>query len=99
MQNYVITLHTDHTMPEESNAAFAAWFESIAEHIVDAGGPFNPASQAQIKDGKVTMDADNLAGYTIVRANSLEDVVTWSLTNPMANVPGCEVRVYATMPM
>lgn len=99
MKNYMIMFHTDHPIPEGGNEAFGKWFESISEHIVDGGNPFNPESQAQIKDGKVTMDADSLAGYTVVKANSLEDAVTWSMTNPMANMPGCEVRVYETMPM
>lgn len=101
MKNYVYLYFVSQHIPDtdEQNAVWNAWFESIGEHIVDGGNPFNPEAQAQVADGKVTMDADEVAGYTIVKASSLEEAVTWVKEGPLASVPHLQVRVYETMPM
>jgi len=101
MKNYVYIFHVDNTMEDtdELNAAWGKWFESLGENIIDSGNPFNPKAQAQIKNGTVTMDADNVAGYTIVKASSLEEAVTWAQTCPVAMTPDGSVSVYETMPM
>lgn len=101
MKNYMYVYHASQHMPESDDhkASWMKWFETLGANIVDAGAQFDPAAQAQIKNGAVTMDADDVAGYTIVKAASLEEAVTWAKECPMATFEGCEVRVYETMPM
>jgi hypothetical protein len=100
MKNYAIIFHADHRMEgEDGDKAFMKWFEDMGDSVVDGGAPFNPEAQAQVKEGKVTMDSDTTAGYTIIKAENLEAAVTMAMKCPMADVAGCEVRVYETMAM
>ena len=101
MQNYVYLYHVDTKieLTEEQNAMWGKWFGTLGENLVDGGNPFNPKNQAQVSNGKVDMDSDTVSGYSIVKANTLEEAVTWAMTCPLANAPGCSVKVYETMPM
>ena len=101
MKNYVYMYHVDSHIEdtEEQNAQWSKWFESLGDKLVDAGNPFNPKSEAKISAGKVTMDFDSTSGYTVVKANDLEEAVTLAMSCPLANMAGCAVNVYETMPM
>jgi len=101
MTNYVFVYHVDAPvdMTPEHTAAWGAWFETLGEALVDGGNPFNPKAEARISEGKVDMDADTAAGYTVVKAANLEAAVTMAMTCPLAQAPGCAVKVYETMPM
>ena len=101
MKNYVYVYHVDSPveMTEEHTAAWSKWFEGLSDNLVDSGNPFNPKAEARIVTGKVDMEPDTAAGYTVVKANTLEEAVTMAMTCPLANAPGCAVKVYETMPM
>ena len=101
MKNYVYLFYVQTAFEDtaEGNAAWMAWFESLGDKVVDGGKPFNPKAEARIKDGVVDMDADAVAGYTIVKAESLEAAVEMAKTCPLATAPDCWVKVYETMPM
>jgi hypothetical protein len=101
MKNYVYIFHVDTPVAPsaEQNAAWGTWFTSIGDKMVDGGNPFAPASQAEVKNGAVTMDSDTTSGYTIVKAENLEEAVTLAMGCPLATAPGCSVSVYETMPM
>jgi len=101
VKNYVYLFHVDVPFEDtgESNAAWGAWFESLGEHVVDGGNPFNPEAEAMIKDGVVTMKGDNAAGYAIVKADSIATAVEMAKSCPLATAPGCWVGVHETTPM
>lgn len=101
MKNYMFIYHNDTPMEmsPEGMTAWTNWFQTLGEKVVDAGNPFNPKAQAQVKGGNVTMDADSTSGYTIVKAGSFEEAVTVAKTCPLAMAPGCSISVYETMPM
>ena len=101
MKSYVYIFHVDSPVKPsgEQMAAWGAWFETLGDHLVDGGNPFNPQAEAGISQGVVTMDVDTASGYTIVKADSLEQAVEWAKGCPLAMAPGCSVRVYETMPM
>jgi hypothetical protein len=86
-------------MSEEKTAAYTEWFKSLGDKIVDSGNPFNPKAEAKIANGIVESSPDSAAGYTIVKAESLQSAIDMAMTCPMANAPGCAVKVYETMPM
>jgi hypothetical protein len=101
MKNYVYVYHVDSHMGDTDgqNALWSKWFESLGDKLVDAGNPFNPKSEARVSQGKVDMDTDSAAGYTVVKATDLEEAVTMAMSCPLANAAGCAVKVYETMPM
>jgi hypothetical protein len=101
MQNYVIIFHVGQTIEDtaEMNAAWGQWFGSMGDKVVDAGNPFDPANEASIKGGTVTMKADTVAGYTIVKAASLNEAIEMAKGCPFANVEGAWVNVHGTLPM
>ena len=101
MKNYVYVYHVDGPveMTEERTAAWSAWFESLGSKLVDGGNPFNRAAEARITAGAVDREPDTAAGYSVVTAGSLEEAIALALTCPMAQAPGCAVKVYETMPM
>lgn len=104
MKNYVYIFHLENpnmTPSEGAMAAWGKWFESIGEHVVDGGNPFNMEKdmQAQVRDGKVTMDTKSACGYCIVKANDLKEAVTWAMGCPVATGDDSWVEVYETMPM
>ncbi len=101
MKNYVLIYHIGASFPEteEFNAAWMAWTEMLGANLVDGGNPFNGDFEAQVKNGEVTMKADTAAGYTIVKAETIEAAVAFAKECPMAKMPTTWVNVYETMSM
>ncbi|CAN5188314.1 hypothetical protein BH11PAT4_BH11PAT4_5350 [soil metagenome] len=101
MKNYVYIFNVEQSTKdtEEDNAAWGAWYESLGDAVVDGGNPFAPDTEAQIKEGVVTMERTSASGYTIVKATDLKAAVTMAMTCPLANAPHCSVNVYETSPM
>jgi hypothetical protein len=101
MKNYMLIFHVETRIEpsDEQTAAWGKWFETLGENLVDGGNPFNPEAEAHIKNGVVDMDVDTTSGYTIIKANNLEEAVNLAMSCPMANVAGASVKVYETMPM
>ena len=101
MKKFMYIFHVDGPvdMDGETGKATEAWFESIGDKMVDGGNPFNPDSEAHIAGGKVDMQPDTAAGYTLVNAENLEEAVKMAMACPFADMPGCSVKVYETMAM
>ena len=101
MKNYVYIFHVEQTLPDtgEANAAWGEWFASLGDKLVDSGSPFNAAAEAQIRNGKVVMAADDSAGYTVVKAENLEEAIEMAKGAPFANAEHCWVGVHETSPM
>ncbi len=101
MKNYVLIFHVAAPFEDtdESNAAWSAWFETLGEHVVDDGNPFNPKAEAKVKGGEVTMGGDELAGYSIIKAESLDAAIEMTKGCPLSDAPDCWVSVHETMPM
>ncbi len=95
--NKYVYLHVGFTTPTpEIGQAWGAWFESIADRIVDSGNPFGPGHEIT-KDGErpLPLGLDSFTGYTIVSADSLEEAVEVAKTCP--SITG--IRVYPAMHM
>ncbi len=103
MKNYVMIYYNNGTRqgvsPEESKAEWGAWFGKLGDSIVDAGNPFGSGGKAVEKSGVSTIKNHPATGYTIVKANSLDDAVELAKDCPVLEEPDGAVRVYETLPM
>ncbi len=99
MKNYLIINHSDGTTAPAGQAEWGKYFEVLKDNLVDGGKPITK-TQAVIKDNKVTEASDTVVGYTILKAESLDEATELVVkASPLANKPGCEVRVYEMMQM
>jgi hypothetical protein len=97
MKNYVYTYHTTQTTPPSSEgmAAWNAWMDTLSDHLVDGGNPIT-RTKAILKDGKTEPCDDDVVGYSIIKANDLDEAVAFAKDCPLAQVANGEVRVYET---
>jgi hypothetical protein len=91
MKKFVL-LHYGFVKPTpEIMAAWGKWFESIKDNIIDMGEGFSGGreiSKAGTKD--LPMGPDSITGFTIVRADSLDDAEKMARSNPYIS----SIRVY-----
>ena len=103
MKNYVLIYYSGGDMGdapmEEVRAAWMGWFEKLGDKVVDAGNPFNDGGKAVEQSGVSTIENFPASGYTIVKANSMDEAVEVAKGCPILQSPKAAVRVYETMPM
>jgi hypothetical protein len=78
----------------EIMVAWGKWFESMKDNIVDMGGHFTRGreiSKAGTKD--LPLRLDSITGFTILRADSLDEAETMAQTNPYIS----SIRIYEMM--
>lgn len=75
----------------EIMSAWGKWFESIADRTVDNGG-FHGGALEISKDGRndLLMGADSITGYSIIKAENLEEAEAIARDNPFI----ASIRVY-----
>ena len=88
MANFLLTYHGEGGMPqgaeetEKAMAAWGAWFGQLGDRVVDAGNPTSH-SKAISPDGSV-MDATSApTGYSVIKADSLDQAVELSKSCPV----------------
>ncbi len=94
MQNYLIVGHSNDITATGTLEEWGDYYKKVVgESLVDGGRPV--AAKAVVREGN-TSDAsdDNVVGYYIIKAKSLDDAVAMVKQSPMANNVGCEARVY-----
>jgi hypothetical protein len=75
------------------------WAEKCGNRLLDLGAPL-ANGQHLSPDGKRKKSDKNVAGYSILRAESLEDVVELLKGHPHLNWrTGCSIEVHETIPM
>ncbi len=98
MKNYLYIYHSDATTPPtaESMTAWTSWFETLGASVVDSGNPIvrGAGGRAVFKDGASKLDEDTTIGYSVVKAENIDDALKLAADCPLSNAPGCEVRVY-----
>jgi hypothetical protein len=103
MKSYVFIYYSGGDMGdmpmEEIKATWMAWFEKLGDKLVDAGNPFNDGGQAVEKSGVTTIENFPASGYSIVKANSMNEAVELAKNCPILQSSATAVRVYETMPM
>jgi hypothetical protein len=78
--------------------AWGVWMGKYEGAITDPGNPFTPTSKTVSADGKVSDGAVGTAasGYTVVKANSLDDAVAMAKDCPVL-MGGGKITVYETV--
>ncbi len=103
MKNYVLIYFNngirDGVSPEDFKAEWGNWFGGLGDKLVDAGNPFNTGGQAVEKSGVTTIENWPSTGYSIVKAETMDEAVEMAKSCPVLNEPDGAVRVYETMPM
>jgi hypothetical protein len=103
MKNYVLIYYNngvrDDVSPEDFKAEWGKWFGGLGDKLVDAGNPFNSGGQAVEKSGVSTIENWPSTGYSIVKADSMDEAVQMAQGCPVLNEPEGAIRVYETLPM
>jgi hypothetical protein len=73
------------------------WFKTLGDRVVDSGNPFGPGREVSKSGTKeLSFDAQAIAGYTIINAESIEEVEELvSKHCPMVT----SVKLYEALPM
>ena len=70
------------------------WFEVLGERIVDSGNPLAPGTEiAQSQTKTLSQDNEDIIGYSIINAESVEEIEKLSKDCPTT------IRVYEALPM
>jgi hypothetical protein len=91
MANYLLTYHGEGGMPgtDEERAAvmakWTAWFGQLGDAVVDGGNPTTRA-KAISPDGSVMDATTSPTGYSIIRADSLDQAVERARGCPVLEV-------------
>jgi hypothetical protein len=81
-------------------ADWNAWFGSLGDKLVDGGNPFNEGAKEVTTSGVSAVKGAGLSGYSIVKANSMDEAVEMAKGCPMLkHAPSAVVQVYETLPM
>jgi hypothetical protein len=102
MKTFVL-LYSGGSMPEgeaEQKRTLKEWegyFKRVGKGMVDQGNPFSHDRRTITSDGKVMSMADcpDASGYSIIRADSLDDAVAIAKSNPILH-DGARISVYET---
>jgi len=88
--------------PEEatkSMQAWMAWAEKCGEKLVDFGSPLVGGLSLN-PDGMVRSSNKNVAGYSLLQAESMEEAKALLLDHPHLKWDAsCEIEVHETMPI
>lgn len=83
----------------ESTAAWGAWFGELGDKLMDGGNPFDDGGKAVEKTGVSTIENFPATGYTIVKADSMDEATKLAEGCPLLKLDGTAVRVYEALPM
>ncbi|MBX4191067.1 hypothetical protein KW794_03180 [Candidatus Saccharibacteria bacterium] len=103
MKNYVFVYDnggsTGDKPMDEILKDWGVWFGKLGDKLVDGGNPFNDGAKSVTKES-VSAAKNPASGYSIVKANSMDEAVEMSKGCPMlVHIPNAVVNVYETLPM
>lgn len=100
MPNYLL-IYKGGGMPESEEekaqvmADWGKWMEQCGENLVDGGNPC-ANSQAVTKDSVGNVSGDPVTGYSIIKANSIDDAVRAAQMVPLVVDGSGSCDVYET---
>jgi len=100
MADFVL-LYSGGSMPEteaeqaEVMKAWDAWFKDLGGALKDGGNPFTPAARTIGADGAVSDGTPQVSGYTIVKADSLDEATALAKGSPVLH-GGASITIYET---
>ena len=77
---------------KESMDAWGAWMKACGDNLVDAGNPCSN-SKAVTKDGAKDVSGEPVTGYSVIKADSMDDAVKAASMVPLVvdGTGSCEV--------
>jgi hypothetical protein len=108
MARYVFVYHApvqpaDATPPDPEQVdavmgAWNAWAGKVGDRMVDFGTPL--ANGVRITPDGTTPSSREVAGYSIIEADSLDAAVDLAKVHPHLSMPGgCEIEVHEAQPI
>jgi len=108
MTKYLFVYHApvppaDATPPDPEQvdavmAAWNAWAGKVGDRMVDFGTPL--ANGVRITPDGTTPSSREVAGYSIIEADSLDAAVDLAKVHPHLSMPGgCEIEVHEAQPI
>jgi hypothetical protein len=74
MPTFILLYDGPPTPPDASHEGWPEWFERMGDQLVDIGSPMLNGFVVQA-DGRASNDAADINGYSLVRAESREQVI------------------------
>lgn len=94
MPNFLITYHDAMEMPASPEArdammsAFMQWAGSVGDNMVDPGAPLGPSKVVTSEGDKDGKASGEVGGYTIIKADTLDDAVSAVRSHPFLSRGG-----------
>jgi hypothetical protein len=82
---------------EKTMAVWTEWFAKLGKDMVEIGAPTKPGKTVSRAGARAT-GKNSVAGYSIVKANSLGGAVKMAKSHPDVR-HGMKISVYEIMPM
>jgi hypothetical protein len=99
MGKYVYIYYAGQDTDAGDDAAWGAWFGKLGDKIIDAGNPFKDGGQAVSQDGVMAVKDNPVTGYSIVKADSMDEATKLTEGCPLIGSKGGAVCVYEALPM
>ena len=102
MANFLLVYHGGPGMPEtqEEGArvlkAWNRWFADLGDAVVDGGNPATRTKRLSAA-GAVSDDSAGPSGYSVIRADSIEEAVQKAKGCPVLDSHGASVQVVETI--
>ena len=84
---------------KDSMEAWNSWFGQLGDKLLDGGNPFADGGKAVERSGVTTIENFPATGYTIVKADSIDEATELAKTCPLLLSEHAAVRVYEALPM
>jgi hypothetical protein len=100
MANYLL-VYQGGGMPEGEAAqkqvmeAWNQWFGKLGDAVIDGGNPFTAEAKTIATDGRVSDGAPPASGYSVIKADSIDDAVAKASGCPVLQ-GGAKIAVYET---
>lgn len=96
MKKFVLLYVGSPEYSPEVMAGWDKWFGVLGDRVVDSGNPFGPGKEISKSAAKDLPQGEHaIAGYTIIKAESLEEVEKLAKDCPIIT----SVKIYEAMPM
>jgi len=78
--------------------AWHGWANSLGGGLIDLGTPL--AGGIHVEPDGTSVSTKEVAGYSIVEADTMPEAVEWARSHPHLNMPGgCSIEVHEAQPL
>ncbi len=99
MGKYVLIYYGGSASEGGNNEEWGKWFGDLGDKLMDGGNQFATNSQAVSKAGVMPVKDTPATGYSIVKAETMEEATELAKGCPLVKYDNNAVCVYEAMPM